>query len=122
MEGISASSIYRLSLDNSHPFSYGIGSEIFLSKRNSAVFPYLPETAYNVGYFKPDAHVSGFVGAKLKKELENTLGIGQEAVGRGSIIYLTDSPVYRSFFHGGKLLFGNMIFLESSLFSQQRYE
>lgn len=121
VEGISASSIYRLSLDSSHPFSYGIGSEIFLSKRNSAVFPYLPENAYNVGYFKPDAHISGFVGSKLKKELENTLGIGQEGLGRGSIIYLTDSPVYRSFFHSGKLLLGNMVFLESSLFLQQRY-
>ena len=121
VEGISASSIYRLSLDSSHPFSYGIGSEIFVSKRNSTIFPYLPETAYNVGYFKPGAHVSGFVGAKLKNELENTLGIGQESVGRGSIIYMTDSPVYRSFFHSGKLLFGNMVFLESSLFLQQRY-
>lgn len=122
VEGISASSIYRLSLDSSHPFSYGIGSEIFISKRNSSVYPYLPETAYNVGYYRTGAHVSGYVGSKLKKELENTLGIGQEGVGRGSIIFVTDSPVYRSFFHSGKLLFGNMVFLESSLFLQQRYE
>lgn len=121
IRGISASSIYRLSLDNSHPFSFGIGHSIYLSKRNSSVYPYLPKNAFNVGYFLPDAHMSGFAGSRLKKQLEHSLAIGMEASGKGSIIYLTDSPVYRSFYHGGKLLFGNMVFLESSISLQQRY-
>ncbi len=120
--GISASSIYRLSLDNSHPFSFGIGSSVFLSKRNSSVYPYLPETAFNIGYFLPDAHISGFAGSRLKKQLSHSLAIGMEFSGKGSYIYITDSPFYRSFYHGGKLLFGNMVFLESSISLQQRYE
>lgn len=121
VQNISSSSFYKLALDNSHPVAYGIGSEMFIIKRNSLLYPYLPETAYNIGYYSAGAHLSGYVGSKLKKDLENTLGIGQEAIGRGSIIYITDTPIYRSFFYGGKLLLSNMIFFETSLNLPQNY-
>lgn len=122
VQNISGSSIFRMTLDSSHPVSFGTGSNLFVIKRNSSVYPYLPESALNMGYFRPDSHTSGYVGEKLKKELEHSLGIGQEAVGRGSIIYVTDSPIYRSFVHGGKLLLGNMIFFETSLNLRQNYD
>jgi hypothetical protein len=121
VQNISASSIFRMSLDNSHPMSFGTGSNLFVIKRNSSAYPYLPASAFNIGYFRPDSHISGYVGEKLKKEMEHSLGIGQEAVGRGSLIYVTDTPIYRSFVQGGKLLLGNMIFFETSLNLRQNY-
>ncbi len=121
LQNVSASSIYKLTLDRTHPFSFGIGNELFIMKRNSNVFPYLPEKAYNIGYFRTNAHKSGFVGKKLKNDLENSLGIGQEILGEGNIIYITDSPVFRAIFTDGKFLLGNMIFLGSSLSLSERY-
>jgi len=44
----SASSIYRLKLDDTHPFAYGFGSEWFIIKR-SAGYPYL-SSGNNIGY------------------------------------------------------------------------
>ncbi|WP_020532759.1 M14 metallopeptidase family protein [Flexithrix dorotheae] len=103
-------SIFKVSLDNTHPLAFGETSQTFLMKRNSKVYPYLPEGGWNVGVFKDDSHVSGFVGYKMKKKSKNTLAIGTESYGSGNIIYFSDSPIIRGFWHSGKLLLGNAVF------------
>lgn len=106
-----AGSIYRVSMDASHPLSFGIGSTYYSIKRSSSVYPFLPSNGWNVGVIKEPKPVSGFTGYKLRKRLTQSLSIGVERVGRGQLIYMTDSPIIRGFWHNGKLLLGNAIFL-----------
>ncbi len=103
-------SIYKVYLDETHPLAFGDDNTLHLIKRNSTSYPYL-KSGWNVGTFQEDSHVSGFVGHQLKEELKNTLAVGVERFGRGKIIYMTDSPIFRGFWHSGKLFFANALFL-----------
>ncbi len=102
--------IYKVHLDDSHPLAFGEDGSIHVMRRNSRVYPYID--GWNVGVIKKDGHVSGFVGYHLKRNLVNSLEIGQENIGSGSIVYFVDSPVFRGFWHSGKLLLGNAVFFD----------
>ncbi|MCB0852923.1 MAG: zinc carboxypeptidase, partial [Bacteroidetes bacterium] len=105
-----AGSIYKVTLDETHPLAYGQDQHTYILKRNRDAFPYLSSGGWNVGVFKGEASVSGFTGYKLKKSLEDSFSIGEESYGRGKIVYFSDSPVIRGFWHSGKLLLGNAVF------------
>jgi hypothetical protein len=107
-EGL-AGAIYQVQVDETHPLVYGEDNTVSVLKTNRAVYPYL-QNGWNVGVFRENTHISGFVGHKLKEKLKNTLAFGVENMGRGKIVYFTDSPIFRSFWHNGKLLLGNAIF------------
>ncbi len=102
-------SIYKVYLDETHPLAFGDDATIHFIKTNSTPYPYLT-SGWNVGVLRADSHVSGFTGNKLKKELENTLMMGVEQVGSGSVVYMADSPIFRGFWHSGKLIFANAVF------------
>jgi len=104
-------SIYKVYLDETHPLAFGAGSTTFLMKRNATVFPYLNNGGWNVGVFKNDSYTSGFAGYKLREKVKNSLAIGTEYYGSGDIIYFSDSPIIRGFWHSGKLLLANAVFL-----------
>lgn len=105
-----AGAIYKVELDNTHPLAYGEDKFTFLIKRNSQVYPYLPRGGWNVGRFDKNSHISGFVGTNLKARINQTLALGVEPFGKGQIVYMADSPIFRGFWYGGKLLFGNALF------------
>ena len=105
-----AGAIYKVNLDNTHPLAYGENKFTFLIKRNSTLFPYLPRGGWNVGRYDKESHVSGFVGTNLKEKINQTLSLGVESYGKGNFIYMADSPIFRGFWYGGKLLFGNALF------------
>jgi hypothetical protein len=67
---------------------------------------------WNVGVFKSADAVSGFTGAKLTEKVPNSLAFGAESYGRGQIVYFPEDPNFRSFWHIGKLLLGNAVFME----------
>lgn len=104
-------SIFKIKLDDSHPLAFGLGNQTHIIKNNSTIYPYLSNRGWNVGTFQEDGYVSGFTGAKFKERIPNSLAIGVENMGSGTIIYFTDSPVFRAFWHTGKLLLGNAVFL-----------
>ncbi len=106
-----AGSIYKVHLDDSHPLAFGVGKSTFLMKRNSRTYPYLNSGRWNVGTYKSDSHISGFIGHHLKQKIPNTLAMGTENLGSGQIIYFPDAPIFRGFWHCGKLIFGNAVFL-----------
>jgi len=106
-----AGSIYEVQLDDSHPLAFGMGASTFLIKRNSTPYPYLPKGSWTVGKFEGDAHRSGFTGSNLREKLQNTMALGVESYGNGTVIYMTDSPIIRQFWYAGKLLLGNAVFM-----------
>ncbi|MEO0585283.1 MAG: M14 metallopeptidase family protein [Bacteroidota bacterium] len=104
-----AGSIYEVQLDPTHPLAFGIGEKLHIMKRNSTPYPLLTQ-GLNLGKLSSGDPVSGFVGAQLQKRLKNTFVFASERVGRGQVIYMTDSPIFRGFWHGGYLLMANAIF------------
>ena len=103
-------SIYKVAIDNTHPMAFGYPDQYFSLKLNSRSFKFL-NSGYNVGYIKGAAvSVSGFSGSEAKDKLENSLVFGEERKGRGSIIYLVDNILFRSFWENGKLFLVNSIF------------
>jgi len=103
-------SIYKIKIDPSHPMAFGYNDSYFSLKQGNNSYKFL-ERGYNVGYIKGDAvSVSGFSGDDAKAGLKNSLVFGEVRIGSGSIIYLVDNVLFRSFWENGKLFLVNSIF------------
>jgi len=103
-------SIFKTKLDTTHPMAFGYNEDYYSLKMGSSSYKFL-DNGYNVGYIKDDAiSVSGFAGDDAKAGLKNSLVFGEDRIGRGSVIYLVDNVMFRSFWENGKLLFVNSIF------------
>ena len=102
--------IFEATLDKTHPLSFGLGESYFTLRDGSTQFELL-SGGWNAAVLGSGSHRSGFVGAEIKGSIDNSLVFGEERVGRGSIIYFADNPIFRGFWYGGKLAFANAIFL-----------
>ncbi len=102
-------SIYKVKIDPSHPMAFGYEDTYYSLKLGSSSFSFL-ENGYNVGYIETPTSVSGFSGDDAKNKLENSLVFGEARMGSGSIIYMVDDVLFRSFWENGKLFFVNSIF------------
>ena len=103
-------SVYRVDLDNTHPLAFGYGNSYFALVRSSDTFSFL-EDGWNVGVLKKDNYATGFVGTTAKDKLQDALILGTQELGNGHIIYMADNPLFRAFWHSGKLMFGNAVFV-----------
>lgn len=102
-------SIFKITLDNSHPLAYGYGETYYSIKRNDTAYNYL-DTGWNVGTARENAHMSGFAGHVAIQKLENTLAFGVQPYGSGQVVYFIDNPLFRGFWENGKLLIANAVF------------
>ncbi|MDB4927498.1 M14 metallopeptidase family protein [Mucilaginibacter sp.] len=103
--------IYKINLDNTHPLGFGFPKYYYTLKLSDDVYPLLDDGNWNVGTIKKDAYVSGFVGEKSKEKIKDGLLLGVQSMGRGSVVYLVDDPLFRGFWENGKLLFSNAVFM-----------
>ena len=107
-------SIYKVQIDPSHPMAFGYDDTYFSLKLGSSSYQFL-ENGYNVGYIKGDAEsVAGFSGEDAKAKLKNSLVFGESRMGRGSVIYMVDNVLFRSFWENGKLFLANSLFFVNS--------
>jgi hypothetical protein len=102
--------IFKLKIDNTHPLGYGLPSTYYSLKTNTLHYAYLKDGA-NVGRIEGEPEIIGFAGSKVKPLMKNSLVFGVQPIGRGNIVYLMDSPVFRGFWEQGKLLLSNAIFM-----------
>ena len=110
-EEVVQGSVYRVQLDNTHPLAFGYGDTYFALVRAPLNYRFLGKGGWNVGVIKKDNYSAGFIGTKARKELSDTFVVGTQELGRGEVVYLGDNPLFRAFWQGGKLLFGNAVFL-----------
>jgi hypothetical protein len=103
--------IYKLKLDNTHPLGFGLAHDYYSLKLNDDIYDFLGDGGWNVGTIKNDGYVSGFVGQKSKEKIKEGMLLGVQTLGRGSVIYMVDDPLFRSFWENGKLLMGNAVFM-----------
>lgn len=107
-----AGAIYKVNLDNSHPLGFGYPGYYYTLKLNDGIYALMDEGSWNVGTVKKDAFVAGLVGKKSKEKIaKGGLLFGVQNLGRGSVVYLVDDPLFRGFWQNGKLLFGNAVFM-----------
>jgi len=52
----------------------------------------------------------GFIGSRLKPLLKKTPIAMTQQMGAGTVVYLIDNPLFRSFWQPGKILFANALF------------
>lgn len=103
-------SIYKVTLDPSHPMAFGYGETYYTLKLGSDSYKFLKD-GYNVGYIKGDPNsLAGFSGEDAKEGLTNSLVFGDARLGGGSVIYFVDDVLFRDFWQNGKLLFVNSLF------------
>lgn len=110
IQDFNAGSVFETKLDTTHPLAFGYDEQYMSLKLGSTAYAYM-ENGWNVGVAPEGAHRSGFVGNKAKDKLEQSLSFGVQNMGRGHVVYMIDNPLYRAFWHNGKLLFGNAVFL-----------
>ena len=104
--------IYKINLDNTHPLGFGLPKSYYSIKLSDDIYDFLgSEDGWNVGTVKKDGLVSGFVGQKSKEKIKDGLLLGVQSMGRGSVIYMADDPIFRSFWENGKLLLSNAVFM-----------
>jgi hypothetical protein len=110
--GSNPGAIYRVQVDNSHPLGFGFGDQTFVLRSRSDE-PALMEggSDWNVGVIEEGGRVSGHTGYKAEKRIEGSLAFGTQGMGRGSVTYILDNPLYRGFWTSGRLLFANAVFL-----------
>lgn len=103
-------SIFRTTLDHTHPLAYGYETDYYSLKTDASAFEYL-SSGWNVGTVRSfDAHMSGFAGQLAKQNLEGSLSFGVQSVGSGEVVYMVDNPLFRGFWENGKLLMVNALF------------
>ena len=103
-------SIYKVAIDNTHPMAFGYTDTYYSLKAGNKSYQFL-DNGYNVGYIKGDAiSVSGFSGIDAKEGLKNSIVFAEKRIGSGSVIYLVDDVLFRSFWENGKLFLVNSIF------------
>ncbi|MER3498468.1 MAG: zinc carboxypeptidase [Chitinophagaceae bacterium] len=107
---VTAGSIYKVELDNTHPLAFGYSSYYFTLKQDDNIYEFMKD-GWNVGVIKKDEPVAGFVGYRLKPKLKDGLLFGVQNMGSGTITYFADDVLFRDFWENGKMLFANAVFM-----------
>lgn len=109
-EGISGA-VVKVTIDNSHPLAFGLPNYYYSLKTQSTAYQAL-RGAWNVGYIGSDLVKFGFIGSKVKEPLKYSMNLGVQNMGRGSVVYMQDNPLFRAFWYQGKFIFSNAIFMK----------
>lgn len=100
----------RIHLDPTHPLAFGYDTTAYLLKQNRVGYAWL-KSGWNVGVMQDETDiVSGFVGSAARRDMIQALIFGVEPQGRGTVIYLVDSPLFRGFLTGAKGFMANALF------------
>ncbi|MCK7590008.1 M14 family metallopeptidase [Subsaxibacter sp. CAU 1640] len=109
-KGFIIGAIFKSNVDKTHPMAFGYDNSYFTLKLGSDSYSLL-DNGYNIAWLGENAKsVSGFVGSNAEKNMKNTLLFGEENLGKGSIVYMVDNTLFRSFWENGKLFLANAIF------------
>ncbi len=94
-------------MDQSHPYALNLDS--YHTLKTNADF-YTLKRGHTILSIPENYKSHGFIGSKLKPKLKGTLVLGEEKMGQGSVVYMVDNPLFRSFWKSGQYLFSNIVF------------
>jgi hypothetical protein len=114
ISAITTGSIWRISLDASHPLGFGYPGYYYSLKTDGTIFESIKDgKGWNVGQTLQEGPLAGFVGSRLQPKLNGGVLIGQLPIGRGNISFFADNILFRNFWENGKLLFCNALFFDA---------
>ena len=96
-------------VDLTHPLAFGLSSDFFVLRTDSRKWAFL-ENGYNIIGIRENPEIRGFVGSEVKADLEETLSLGVQRMGRGEVIYAADNLAYRGFWEQGMQILANAVF------------
>jgi len=102
--------IFKVKLDPTHPLAYGQSNTYFSLKTTNSTFKLGGDGAFSIGITDKSFKPSGYVGYKAMEKFRESLTIGAESMGQGSIVYYADNLLFRDFWDNGKFLFSNSLF------------
>ena len=102
--------IYKAKVDATHPLAYGYDTTYYTMKLSGDAYKYLDSknAVYIENTTKP---LTGFAGSNAQKKQANSLVFATESIGKGTVVYLVDNPLFRGFWENGKLVFVNALFM-----------
>ena len=104
-------SIYKIALDASHPSGLWIWRYLFFTKARAAPLTSLWKKGTMWGILMETQKVFPvFLETDAKAKLKNSMVFGEARMGSGSVVYLVDDVLFRSFWEQGKLFFANALF------------
>ena len=102
-------SIYSVNIDTTHPLAFGYDKNYYSLKNSATSDPLLSEGT--VGKLPEGSKpLAGFSGATAIERQSESLIFGMEYLGKGSVVYIVDNPLYRGFWENGKLWMVNAVF------------
>ncbi|MFD1615066.1 M14 metallopeptidase family protein [Gelatiniphilus marinus] len=111
IKNLISGAVFKTKVDNTHPLAFGYNKSYYSLKLGSNSYKLLGDNNFNVAYLSDNTtQVSGFVGSHTLKKLNNSLIFGEARIGKGSMIYMADNVMFRSFWENGKLFLTNAIF------------
>lgn len=104
--------IFRVTVDTTHPVGYGYEKELFVLKGNAEPFE-LPEGGRNVVRFTNDTvQVSGYVSPEKAKKVADSGYVMEFQVGRGRAVLIAETISFRMYWASlPKLLVNTLLFL-----------
>jgi zinc carboxypeptidase len=102
--------VFRTRVDASHPLGFGMDRGFYTLRRTSMEYEYLKK-GWNVGVLESAGLLAGHVGIDAREKVEEVLAFGVQEMGRGSVVYVVDDPIFRGFWYDGQLLLGNAVFM-----------
>ena len=101
--------VFVAKVDTTHALSYGLGHQYFTLKTSTRTYEHLTK-AVNAIYLNDDPVYFGFAGANALKKVNSTVVFASERMGRGTVTYFVDNPLYRGFWYNGIFAFSNAVF------------
>ncbi len=112
-------SIFRATIDPTHPLFYGYRASTLATFRNTALMLELPSNAYaSPMRYTAEPLISGYISKPQLDRLKNSAAVVVGANGSGRVIAATDNPVFRAFWFGTDKLLANAIFFGHTISAQ----
>ena len=108
--GEAPGALVEAAVDLTHPLAFGLGEvPLYMLRTSNRPWGFLDGGANVVG-LREAPRVVGFVGSAVRDDLEESLALGVERVGRGEVVYAADDLAYRGFWERGMQLLANAVF------------
>jgi hypothetical protein len=102
--------VYAAAVDPTHPLAFGYNDRYLSLKTSGSAFAPLNSGNAMVLHEEGDPF-SGHAGSEVASRIAGSLVAGAHTMGRGSVVYLADNPLFRAFWRNGHRLFDNAVFL-----------
>jgi hypothetical protein len=100
--------IIKTTMDQTHPLAYGLGDAYFTLKTSPSAYQ-INSKLQNAIWIGDTLESYGFIGSRVKKQVKNSPVVVAQPVGNGTVIYLVDHPIFRSFWQAGKMIVANAL-------------